>query len=126
VPNSLFSAFTPISGVSINAINNPFRSNPADVMAGTKLGPAFRTQIEEGDPASQVSFKNVIADTLQGVNQTLGAPDELMQQAMSGAPGVDIHDVMVANAKADLAINVATQVTTKIIQAYDRLLQIQI
>lgn len=126
MPNSFFSAFTPINSVSINPINNPFRSNPADAMAGTKLGPVFRSQLEEGDPANQVSFKNVLVDTLHGVNETLSAPDELMQQVMTGAPGVDIHDVMVANAKADLAVNVATQVTTKIIQAYDRLLQIQI
>lgn len=126
MPNSLFSAFTPISSVSINPMNNPFRSNPADAMSGAKLAPQFRSQIEQADPANQVSFKNVMMDTLQGVNETLSAPDELMQQAMTGTSGVDIHDVMVANAKADLAINVATQVTTKIIQAYDRLLQIQI
>jgi len=110
----------------MNPINNPFRSNPADAMSGAKLAPQFRSQIEQTDPANQVSFKNVIMDTLQGVNETLSAPDDLMQQAMTGTSGVDIHDVMVANAKADLAINVATQVTTKIIQAYDRLLQIQI
>lgn len=124
MPNSFFSAFTPINSVSINPINNPFRTNPADAMSGAKLAPQFRAEIEE--PSNQTSFKNVMMDTLQGVNETLSAPEDLMQQAMTGTSGVDIHDVMVANAKADLAINVATQVTTKIIQAYDRLLQIQI
>jgi flagellar hook-basal body complex protein FliE len=125
VTSSLFSAFTPISGTSINAISNPFRSDPADAMSGAKLAPAFRSQLGETDTDNKSSFQNVLSNTISGINETLTAPDTLMQQAMTTG-GVDVHDVMVAGAKADLAINVTTQIATKVLQAYDRLLQLQI
>ncbi len=70
-------------------------------------------------------FKNMLADMVKGVNQTVSAPDALMQQAMTTG-GVDVHDVMIANAKAELAVNITAQVVTKVIQAYDRVLQIQV
>ena len=39
---------------------------------------------------------------------------------------VDVHDLMVANAKAELLVSVTTQVATKVVQAYDKILQIQL
>ena len=38
----------------------------------------------------------------------------------------DIHDVMTAMAKAELGVTVATNITTKIVQAYDKIMQIQL
>lgn len=71
------------------------------------------------------TFKDVMGGVVSNVNETLGAPDALMRQSMTGGT-VDVHDVMIANAKAELAINVTAQVATKVVQAYDRILQIQI
>jgi len=48
-----------------------------------------------------------------------------MHEAMTTG-SVDVHDVMIANAKSELVVNIAAQMTTKVIQAYDRILQIQI
>jgi len=45
---------------------------------------------------------------------------------MMGSENVDIHDVMTAMAKAELAVNIATTATGKVIQAYDKIMQIQI
>jgi len=56
----------------------------------------------------------------------MNAPDVLLKDAMSGSQNVDIHDVMTAMSKAELSINVATQVTGKVIQAYDRIMQLQV
>ncbi|MBQ3818984.1 flagellar hook-basal body complex protein FliE, partial [bacterium] len=36
------------------------------------------------------------------------------------------HDVMTAMAKSEIAVNVATQLTGKVIQAYDKIMQIQV
>jgi flagellar hook-basal body complex protein FliE len=71
------------------------------------------------------SFKNVMLNSLQSVNQTVTEPNRLMQQAMAGAP-VDIHDIMIANTKSELAVTMSSQMLTKAIQAYDRLNQIQV
>ena len=38
----------------------------------------------------------------------------------------DIHDVMTAMAKAEINVNVATQFTGKIIQTYDKIMQLQV
>ena len=52
--------------------------------------------------------------------------DNLLKDAMMGSENVDVHDVMIAMSKAEIAINVATTATGKIIQAYDKIMQIQI
>jgi flagellar hook-basal body complex protein FliE len=71
------------------------------------------------------SFKSVFVNTIKGINEVASQPDTLLTQAMTSG-NVDIHDIMIANSKAELAINVSSQVVTKALQAYDRILQIQI
>ena len=45
---------------------------------------------------------------------------------LTGNNGTDIHDVITAINKADLTVTVATQITTKIVQAYEKITQIQV
>lgn len=78
------------------------------------------------DKADGQSFKGVMSGLVGNLNTDLNAPDQLLKDAMSGSNNVDIHDVMTAMAKAELSVNVATQVTTKVIQAYDKIMQIQV
>ena len=72
------------------------------------------------------SFKGVMSGLVENLNKDLNAPDQLLKDAMSGNNNVDIHDVMTSMAKAELSVNVATQVTSKVIQAYDKIMQIQV
>lgn len=74
----------------------------------------------------QSNFKGVMNNLAQGLNQDLNAPDKLLKSAMAGDSSVDIHDVMTAMAKAELSVSVATQVTSKVIQAYDKIMQISV
>lgn len=78
------------------------------------------------DEVEKPSFKGVMSGLVQNFNQELNAPDELLKKSMAGDPDVDIHDVMTAMAKAELNVNVATQITTKVIQAYDKIMQISV
>jgi flagellar hook-basal body complex protein FliE len=98
----------------------------------TKLDNPFQTQfngyvqkLQPLDESQGVDFKNVLSNTLNSVNEVASKPDALMHDAMTTG-SVDVHDVMIANAKAELTINMTAQVATKVIQAYDRILQIQI
>ena len=43
-----------------------------------------------------------------------------------GNENVDVHDVMTAMSKAELSITVATTAVGKVIQAYDKIMQLQI
>ena len=60
------------------------------------------------------------------MNKEVEAPDLLLKDAMMGNNNVDVHDVMTAMAKAELNVTVATQVTSKIIQTYEKITSIQI
>ena len=84
---------------------------------------ARMSRIEE--PAT-TDFKSVMSGLVEGMNESMNAPDNLMKDVMMGSENVDIHDVMTAMAKAELSINIATSVTGKVIQAYDKIMQIQI
>ena len=101
------------------SLDNPFHRFGGDMDI---TGHVMKTGVA---PASGASFQNVLADTMGQVNDVVSKPDALLQNAMTTG-NVDIHDVMIANAKAELAVNLTAQFTTKIIQAYDKILQIQI
>lgn len=96
----------------------------------TKLDPGFSgipsarmTRVET--PATS-DFKQVMSGLVENLNTELNAPDNMLKDVMSGNKNVDIHDVMTAMAKSEISINVATQITGKVIQAYDKVMQIQV
>ena len=106
------------------------RYNLKDRIQHTKLDtgivgmyPARLSRMEE--PAT-VDFKGVLSGLVEHFNRELNAPDNLMKDVMSGADDVDIHDVMTSMAKAEINVNVATTVVGKIIQTYDKIMQIQV
>ena len=70
-------------------------------------------------------FKEVFTDLVKNVDGALKAPDDKMESLMLGT-GADIHDVMVAMTKAELSINIATQMTSKVVQAYEKVMSIQL
>ena len=84
---------------------------------------ARMSRIEE--PAT-TDFQSVMSGLVENMNTQMNAPDNLMKDVMMGSENVDIHDVMTAMAKAELSVNIATTVTGKVLQAYDRIMQIQI
>ncbi len=90
----------------------------------TGMTPSVRMSRVE-DNASP-DFKQVMSGLVENLNTELNAPDNLLKDVMSGNSNVDIHDVMTAMAKSEISINVATQITGKVIQAYDKVMQIQV
>lgn len=71
-------------------------------------------------------FKAVFSGLVENLNQDISKPDELLKQQMMGNENVDIPDVVIAINKAQTEIQLATNVTTKIIQAYEKVMNIQI
>lgn len=84
--------------------------------------PSMNIDAKEKD----TSFKDVMTGLANGLNNDLNAPDKLLKSAMTGDSDVDIHDVMTAMAKAEISVSVATQLTSKVIQAYDKIMQISV
>lgn len=85
--------------------------------------PARMERIEERPVGD---FKSVLSGLVEHFNKEINAPDNLLKDVMSGADDVDIHDVMTSMAKAEINVNVATTVVGKIIQTYDKIMQIQV
>lgn len=69
-------------------------------------------------------FKSVFTGLVENLNKEVNAPDAVMADAMAGK--ADVHNVMAAIAKAEIQVNIATSVTTKIVQTYEKITQIQI
>lgn len=72
------------------------------------------------------NFKQVFSGVVENLNTEMSAPDNLLKDVMAGNKNVDIHDVMAAMSKSEIAVNVATQMVGKVINAYDRISQISV
>ena len=90
---------------------------------GNGMPSARMNRVEEVGTAD---FSSVMSGLVENLNTTMEAPDNLLKDAMMGNQNVDVHDVMTAMSKAELSISVATTITGKVIQAYDKIMQIQI
>ena len=71
-------------------------------------------------------FKTVFSGLVENFNQQLNAPDDMLKDVMQGNTNVDIHDVMIAMSKSEISVNIATQMVGKVINAYDRVMQINV
>ena len=76
------------------------------------------------EDTSVKSFKDVVGDMMSQINEVTNKPEQLAQAAMQGK--ADIHEVMAAIAQSELTIQAATTVTGKILQTYEKIMQIQI
>ena len=75
---------------------------------------------------SGADFKTVLSGLVSNLNHEVEKPDQLLTQQMMGNSDVDVHDVMTAVAKAELGITLATQVTSKVVNAYNTVMNISI
>jgi flagellar hook-basal body complex protein FliE len=101
--------------LSLDGVKNPFQANMTGMMQ----------KLDTAANADQPNFKDALASLTENINSTVTAPDAMMHDAMTTGT-VDVHDLMIANAKAELLVSVSTQVATKVVQAYDKILQIQL
>ena len=90
---------------------------------GSDMPSARMSRVEE--PAT-TDFSSVMSGLVENLNTEMNAPDNLLKDAMMGNENVDVHDVMTAMSKAELSITVATTAVGKVIQAYDKIMQLQI
>lgn len=70
------------------------------------------------------SFKDTMQNMISQMNEITNKPEQLTIDAMQGR--ADIHDVMVAVAQSELTVQAATTITGKILQTYEKIMQITI
>ena len=104
--------------------NLPARIQHTKLDSGLYGIPSAR--MERMETPATGDFKAVFSGLVENFNQELNAPDNLLKDVMSGNNNIDIHDVMTAMAKSEIAVNIATTAVGKVIQAYDKVMQIQV
>ena len=97
---------------------------------GSKIAPGFggipSARLDSMDTTKKADFQTVFAGMIENFNKEVNAPDDLLKDVMSGNKNIDIHDVMIAMSKSEISVNVATQLVGKVINAYDRISQMNI
>ena len=104
--------------------NLPDRIQSSKLYTGYGDVPSIR--MDKIDTKNTGDFKSMFAGMLDNFNKELNAPDEMLKDVMSGNKNVDIHDVMIAMSKSEISVNIATTAVGKVIQAYDKIMQIQV
>jgi len=77
------------------------------------------------DPDGTPSFNDVMKSLVKNLDTTVKAPDQVLQDAITGN-NADVHDVMIAISKAEIGLNLATSITTKVVQSYEKVMSIQV
>ncbi len=103
----------------IPGINLGERMEPSKI--STFNGPVRMKSIEQPETAD---FKDVMGGLVEQLNRDLNAPDQLVQDMMMDK--ADIHDVMASMQKSEIQLNIATTALGKVIQSYEKIMQISI
>ena len=105
---------------NINMFSKVASSMPIDEFSRQGFG---MSMVKESNGAD---FKTVLSGLVSNLNSDIEKPDQLMNQQLMGNSEVDIHDVMAAISKAELGVSLAAQVTSKVVTAYNTVMNISI
>ena len=100
-------------------INLGERIEPSKI--STFNGPTRMKSIEQPETAD---FKSIMGGLVEQLNADINAPDQLVEDLMMDK--ADIHDVMAAIQKSELQMSMATTAVGKVIQTYEKIMQISI
>ncbi len=92
----------------------------------SRTGMAYGRVSNVAETENTMSFKDTMCNMVSNINETMNKPDDLLAKAASGTGEVDVHDVMIAMSQAEVTLTVATNAVSKVIQAYDKIVQIQV
>ena len=78
-----------------------------------------------GAGAAVSGFGKALADAIESLNRLQEEADAQSLQLAAGEP-VDLHDVMLAQERASLALDLAVQVRNKLVESYHEIMRMQI
>ncbi|MBB5172081.1 flagellar hook-basal body complex protein FliE [Texcoconibacillus texcoconensis] len=86
---------------------------------------AGTTQQRTSTHEAQQSFKQMLSDSIRGVNESQKT-SEVATQRMARGDDIDLHEVMIAGQKADITLRTATEIRDKAVEAYQEVMRMQI
>ncbi|HEY8025406.1 MAG TPA: flagellar hook-basal body complex protein FliE [Burkholderiaceae bacterium] len=88
---------------------------------------AVANPLAMGDQAATpVNFGNVLKASLDKVNETQQAAAQLSDRFTKGDESVSLAEVMIAGQKANIALQTTIQVRTKLVAAYNDIMNMQV
>ncbi|MDB6008159.1 MAG: flagellar hook-basal body protein FliE [Gammaproteobacteria bacterium] len=107
-----------MSQMEINQVLAQIRS----LSAQTKVGTSPATQTQQTGPSE---FANIMRQGLDSVNQNQMKADELSDAFARGTPGVELPQVMLAGAKANISFHALNEVRNRLVSAYQDIMNMQ-
>ena len=92
---------------------------------GVPNHPSLSGYISSGSGVAGTSFGGTLGQLVNQANSVMGKPEDLSIQAVHTGK-VDIHEVMIALGKADVAFKLITAVSQKVVGAFDKLTSMQV
>lgn len=82
-------------------------------------------QVQAGDRVGGASFGDTVSQMLGKANNIMAQPENLSIEAVKTGK-VDIHEVMIALGKSEVAFKLITAMTQKVVGAFDKLTSMQV
>ena len=85
------------------------------------------TQAAAGPAQSeQASFSSVLKSALDGVAESQSTSEAMQKAFVMGDQGASLSDTMIAVQKASISLQTAVQVRSKVVQAYNDIMNMQV
>ena len=90
-------------------------------------GPASRIEVEapQRGPSAEKSFSTLFVEALDRVSDLQLRSEDLSRQMITDPESVNVHDVTIALAEANLALSMAKGIIDRAIRAYNEILNIR-
>ena len=108
-----------MSQMEINQVLAQIRS----LSAQTKIGTTQAPQTQQTGPSE---FANIMRQGLDAVNQTQEKASQLTDAFARGTPGVELPQVMLATAKANVSFHALSEVRNRLVSAYQDIMNMQL
>lgn len=86
---------------------------------GARVGP-------EATETTKADFASMLKASIDQVSKTQSQADSLTRAFEVGAPGVQLHDVMISLSKANVSFQQMVQVRNKLVSAYHDIMNMQV
>jgi len=115
-----------LTGVDNNALSmNGYYLKPSIAYKASTIFGGDDKLAEMLEKGLTVSFTDMLKQGLGQVNSLQLASDDLAARFAAGETD-NIHELLIAGQKADVALQLATSIRTKLIEAYQEIMRMQI
>ena len=97
-----------------------------DQIAGFTLSEALQQGTKAQPPsAGGVDFADTLERAVEATNAEIKAADTMVEAMAAGEP-VGLHETMIAVERADVAVRTAVAVKSRVVEAYQQIMRMQI